>query len=46
MKLNTVSLMYEIPVLKIKRSRDHLMFNMGIPILVRRHLYIETPPNM
>ena len=31
-----------IPVLKIRRSRDRLVFNMGIPILVRRHLYIET----
>ena len=30
-----------IPMLKIRRSR--LIFNMGIPILVRRHLYIETP---
>ena len=33
-----------IPMLKIKRSRDRLIFNMGIPILVRRHLYIETGP--
>ena len=31
----------EIPMLKIRRSRDRLIFNMGIPILVR-HLYIET----
>ena len=31
-----------IPVLKIRRSRDRLFFNMGIPMLVRRHLYIET----
>ena len=31
-------------MLKIRRSRDHLIFNMGIPILVRRHLYIETDP--
>ena len=23
---------------------DRLIFNMGIPILIRRHLYIETPP--
>ena len=28
--------MYGIPILKIRR-------NMGIPILVSRHLYIETP---
>ena len=33
-----------IPMLKIRRSRDRLMFNMGIPILVRRHLYTETAP--
>ena len=33
-----------IPVLKIRRSRDRLIFNMGIPILVRRQLYIETAP--
>ena len=31
-----------IPMLKIRWSRDRLIFNMGIPILVRRHLYIET----
>ena len=32
-----------IPMLKIRRSQDRLIFNIGIPILVR-HLYIETPP--
>ena len=31
-----------IPMLKIRWSRDRLIFNMGIPILVRQHLYIET----
>ena len=31
-----------IPTLKIRRSRDHLIFDTGIPVLVRRHLYIET----
>ena len=31
-------------MLKIRRSRDRLIFNMGIPILVRPHLYIETVP--
>ena len=35
---------YGIPMLKIKRSPNCLTFNMGIPILVRRHLYIETAP--
>ena len=34
-----------ILMLKIRRSRDRLIFNMGIPILVRRHLYIETDPS-
>ena len=33
-----------IPMLKIRRSQDRLIFNMGIPILVRLHLYIETAP--
>ena len=33
-----------IPTLKIRRSRDRLIFNMGIPILVRQHLYTETVP--
>ena len=31
-------------MLKIRRSRDRLVFNMGIPILARRHLYIEMAP--
>ena len=31
-------------MLKIRRSRDRLIFNMGIPILVRRCLYTETGP--
>ena len=30
-----------IPMLKIRRSQDRLIFKMGIPILVRRYLYIE-----
>ena len=29
---------------RYRQSRDRLIFNMGIPILVRRHLYIETSP--
>ena len=33
-----------IHMLKIRRSWDRLIFIMGIPILVRRHLYIETVP--
>ena len=31
-----------ISMLKIRRLRDRLIFNMGIPILVRRCLYTET----
>ena len=33
-----------IPMLKIRRSGDRLIFNIGIPILVRWHLYIEKAP--
>ena len=33
-----------ILMLKTRRSRDRLIFNMVIPILVRRHFYIETTP--
>ena len=42
--IKTVFPRYGIPILKIRRSRDRLIFNMGIPILVRRHIYIETAP--
>ena len=31
-----------IPMWKIRGSRDRLYFDMGIPIMVRRHLYTET----
>ena len=33
-----------IPMFKIGRSLDRFIFNMGTPIHVRRHLYIETSP--
>ena len=33
-------------MLKIRRSRDRLIFNMLIPILARRRLYIETAPEL
>ena len=33
------------PMLKIRWSQDHLIFNMEIAILVRRHIYIKTPPS-
>ena len=35
---------YGISMLKIRRSRDRLIFNTGTPTLVRLHLYIATPP--
>ena len=35
-----------IPTLKIRRSRDRLIFNMGIPLLVRRHIHIEMAPSL
>ena len=31
-------------IIKIRRSHDRLIFIMGIPILITRHLYIETGP--
>ena len=30
--------------IKIRSSLDHLIFKMGIPILVRWHIHIETVP--
>ena len=39
----TFELRFPFP-LKIRRSWDRIIFNMGIPILVRWHLYIETAP--
>ena len=35
-----------IPMLKIRRSWNRLIFNIEIPILVRRHLYTETAPRV
>ena len=32
------------PIVEIRRSSDRLIFTMGFPILVRRHLYIESGP--
>ena len=42
--IKTVALGMEIIMLKIRRSRDRLISNMGIYILARRRLYIETAP--
>ena len=33
-------------MLKIRRSPDRLIFNTGSPILVIRHLFIETVPSL
>ena len=33
-----------VSIMKIKRSWDRLIFIMGISLLVRRHIYIETIP--
>ena len=38
------SYQYRIPMLKIRRSRDCLIFNMRIPIPGKDGLYIETGP--
>ena len=46
LNINTVFPRYWIPMLKIRRSRDRLIINISIPILVRRHLYIETAPSL
>ena len=35
-----------ISMLKTRRSRDRLIFNRAIPILVRRHLCIKTSPGI
>ena len=42
LNIKTVSPRHGISLLKIRRSRDPLIFTMGTHILVRRHLYIET----
>ena len=39
-----LSQVWGIPMLYKRLSRDRLVFNMEIPILVRRHLYIATAP--
>ena len=44
LNIKTVFPGMEILMLKTRWSRDRLIFNMGIPILVRWHLYIVTAP--
>ena len=43
LNIKTVFPRYGIPMLKIRRSKDCLIFNIGIIVLVR-HLYIESRP--
>ena len=33
-----------IPIMKIRQSYDSIIFIMGIPILVRLHLYLDMAP--
>ena len=35
-----------IPIVDIKRSQDLLISTMGIPVLIRRHLYIESSQSL
>ena len=42
--LRSTFLCMGIPMLKIRRSRDLLIFNMVIPLPVRWYLYIQTAP--
>ena len=44
LNVKTVTRGMGIPMLKIRRSRDRLIFNLGIHMLVRRYLCIETAP--
>ena len=39
LNINVPSYQYRIPMLKIRRSRDRIIFNMGIPFLERPSLY-------
>ena len=45
LNIKTVFSRYGDSYVKIRWSWDHLIFNMGIPILVRRHLYIDMAPS-
>ena len=45
LNIKTIFPRYGVPMLKIRRLWDRLIFNMGISILVRLNLYIETGVN-
>ena len=42
LNIKTVFSSMGIPMLKMRRPQDRLIFSMGIPLLVRRHPYTET----
>ena len=44
LNIKMFSYQYRVPMLKIRRSRDHLIFNMGITILGKDGPYFETGP--
>ena len=46
LNIKTIFPGFGILMLKIRRSGDRLIFNMGIPILVKRHPYNETTPGV
>ena len=46
LNIKMTSHQYRDPMLKIRRSRDRLIFNMGIPIPRKDELYIEMWPRL
>ena len=44
LNIKTVFPRYGIPMFKVGRSRDRLIFNMGIPLLVSRRFMLRQPP--
>ena len=44
LNIKMLSYQYRDPMLKIRRPRDRLIINMGIPISGKDDLYIETGP--
>ena len=46
LRIKTVFPGMGIPMLKIRRSWDRLIFNIGIPILVRRHFILRWLPDL
>ena len=46
LNIKTVFPSMGIAMLKIRQLQDHLIFNLGIPILLRQHLYFELAPRI